>query len=161
MKKLTAIFVALFVGVFVIGFATAPRTIAHEGEEHADEAAAAVHEAEVDDSEEATEAETGPYAYVAQSGDSYTKMARKAVQTFGILNDVDLSQAQIIYVETKLTQEAGTPELNVGESVKVDETAVRAVIDMAKELDAATIAQWDYYVQFVDFNTDAVGQVTE
>jgi hypothetical protein len=44
------------------------------------------------------------YSYVAQSGDSYSLMARKAVQTYGLTSQTNLSQAQIIFAETSRTQ---------------------------------------------------------
>jgi LysM repeat protein len=68
-------------------------------------------ETEEENSEEAT-ADEGTFDYVAQSGDSYSLIARKAVQTYGVINSVNLSGAQIIFVETNLTLAAGSPVLN-------------------------------------------------
>src|SRR5215216_3319748 len=74
---------------------------------------------------------TSTYNYVAQSGDSYSKMARKAVQTYGINKQVNLSGAQIVAAETFLTTDADSPELNIGEEVKVSESAVDAAVKKA------------------------------
>lgn len=101
---------------------------------------------------------SGPYTYEAQPGDSYTEMARKAVQTYGILNNVNMSQAQIVFAETTLTKAAQATELEVGESVSFGEDVLRGVVDQARDLDEATEANWATYVQFVDFNTDAIGE---
>src|SRR5690606_12698346 len=49
------------------------------------------------------------YTYTAQPGDSYTKIARKAVQTFGFFENTNLSLAEIVAAETFLTSEAGFP----------------------------------------------------
>jgi len=104
---------------------------------------------------------TGPsveYNYVAQAGDSYTKIARKAVQTYGHKNKVSISQAKIIFAETNLTQEAGSPALEIGQKVSVKESIVKKWVDSAGKLNAAQQAAWQYYAQFVDFNTNAIGQ---
>ncbi len=101
------------------------------------------------------------YTYTAQPGDSYTLLARKATQTFGLKYDVSLSAAQIIYVETNLTLEAGSPELNKGQEVNIEEIALSRWIEQAKQLTQAEEAAWNYYVQSVDFNTDAVGETAD
>ncbi len=113
---------------------------------------------ETEESETATTDNDGPYSYVAQAGDSYTKMARKAVQTYGIVNKVTLTEAQIIYAETVLTQAAQAKTLEVGESVKISEETLRSTVDRAMNLDETAEANWATYVQFVDFNTDKVGE---
>lgn len=97
------------------------------------------------------------YSYVAQPGDSYTHMARKAVQTYGKKFNIKLTRAQIIYVETNLMQKAGAPSLEIGQKVDVAEATVKQWVDSAQALTPAQEAAWAYYVQFVDFNTDAVG----
>ena len=98
------------------------------------------------------------YSYVAQPGDSYTKMARKAIQTFWITEKIDVSQAGIIFAETNLTKAAGSPALDVGQKVEIKVPALNEWVDKAQELTDAQEATWDYYVQFVDFNTNGVGQ---
>lgn len=98
------------------------------------------------------------YDYVAQPNDSYTQMARKAIQTYGLKNNLTISQAKIIFAETNMTIEAGSPILNLGQAVSINEPTVKAWVDKAGALDAATEAAWQYYVQFVDFNTNAIGQ---
>ncbi len=108
-------------------------------------------------SQENNEAQ-GPYNYTAQPGDSYTKIARKAVQTHGINNNVNLSQAQIVAAETFLTNEAGSPNVNAGDKVNISEDAVKAAVERAEKLDDNAKALWERYVKFVDFNTDNVGE---
>lgn len=97
------------------------------------------------------------YNYVAQAGDSYTVMARKAAQTYGKKYSVNLSLAQIVYIETKLTQAAGSPYLNQGDAIGIAEATIKQWVDKAQALGADEQAAWNYYVQFVDFNTDGVG----
>lgn len=108
----------------------------------------------VDDEEEANVL----YEYVAQPGDSYTKMARKAAQTYGLKFDVSLTSAQIIFVETNLTQVAGSPLLELGEEVAIDEAVVGEWVEAAGELSDSEEAAWAAYAPSVDFNTDNVGE---
>lgn len=103
-------------------------------------------------------AKTAVYSYTAQPGDSYTKMARKAIQTYGLTNKIDIGQAGIIYAETNLTRAAGSPELNEGQKVEIKAEDVHQWADKAKSLTDAQKAAWNYYVQFVNFNTNNVGQ---
>ena len=98
------------------------------------------------------------YHYTAQEGDSYSQIARKAVQTYGIKTNTKLSPAQILFAENGLTTEAGSVELNLGQTVDVTESSVRSWIDKAKKLTADEKAAWTYYVPFVEFNTNNVGE---
>jgi hypothetical protein len=98
------------------------------------------------------------YNYVAQAGDSYTLMARKAIQTYGIKNKVKISRAKIIAAETWLTQAAGSPYLDLAQPVAIQETTVKSFVDQAQKLSAADEAAWAQYVAGANFNTNAVGQ---
>ena len=108
--------------------------------------------------EQAAQTEQADYTYKAQSGDTYTQIARKAIQTYGIDNNVNVSQAGIIFAETNLTQEANGGVLEVGQEVKVDGNLVKKWVEEAGKLSKAEQAAWDVYVPFVDFNTNSVGQ---
>lgn len=108
--------------------------------------------------DQAEETSANVYSYTAQPGDSYTKIARKAVQTFGIIKEVNLSQAQIIAAETYLTLGSGSPLLNAGDKVEVKEADVDAAVKKAQALTEAQQALWQRYVAGVNFNTDKVGQ---
>ena len=98
------------------------------------------------------------YNYTAQAGDSYTVLARKAVQTYGINEKVKLSPAQIIAAETSLTVNAGSIDLNEGQTVAIQKSAVKSAVDAAKKLSGDVLAAWNVYVPYVDFNTSAAGQ---
>lgn len=98
------------------------------------------------------------YSYVAQPGDSYSKIARKAIQTYGIKNKIKLSNAKVIAAETWLTQEAGSPHLDAGQHVDVVEAKVKTVVDKATKLSKTQEAAWNVYTSGVNFNTNAVGQ---
>lgn len=98
------------------------------------------------------------YKYVAQAGDSYTLMARKAIQTYGIKNKVTLSKAKIIAAETWITQAAGSPYLDLNQSVELKESTVKDTIERAQKLSPSEEAAWATYVAGVDFNTNSVGE---
>ncbi len=98
------------------------------------------------------------YSYVAQPSDSYSKVARKAIQTYGLKNKVKLSKSQIIYAETNLTQEADSPQLLQGQKVEIKESAVKSWVVKAKDLKKDQLAKWDKYTIGVNFNTDNVGE---
>lgn len=100
------------------------------------------------------------YDYVAQPGDSYSLIARKAVQTYGIINKVNLTEAQIIYVETNLTQLADSPVLNEGQKVQIKTDDIKAWVEKAQKLTDAQEAAWNVYAQNANFNTNSIGQAS-
>lgn len=127
---------------------------AHDtGEEHE-------HEEDQDENSEEQESESAAYTYNAQPGDTYTQIARKAIQTYGIDNDVNLTSAGIIFAETNVTREAGAEQLAVGQEVSIDQELISKWVESASELTDEEQAAWNTYVPFVNFNTDAVGQET-
>lgn len=101
---------------------------------------------------------TNFYEYTAQKNDSYTKIARKAIQTYGIINKVDISQAGIVFAETNLTIANGSPLLNLGQKVKINESQIKDWVQKAKNLNESEKKAWQTYVKYVDFNTDKVGE---
>ena len=110
------------------------------------------------ESENTQEQNNEVYTYTAQPGDSYSLIARKAIQTYGIINNVQLSEAQIIFVETNLTQKAGSPELNKGQKVEVSVNYIKEWSDKAGQLTQEQKDAWNVYAQNANFNTNSVGQ---
>lgn len=98
------------------------------------------------------------YSYTAQEGDTYSQIARKAVQTHGIRENVKLTPAEIIFTETNLTQQAGSPVLEVGQKVTLEKSSIKEWAKKAEKLTDKEQAAWQVYVPYVDFNTDAIGQ---
>lgn len=103
--------------------------------------------------EQPKEAAKDPYGYTAKAGDNYTVLARKAVQTYGLREKVNLKLAQIIAAETMLASAAGFPEINEGQSIKFDPTKVKQVMEDAKKIAGDALAAWEVYVPYVDFDT--------
>ncbi len=150
--KFIALFVLLAAIPFVAGMYT-ERASAHEAGQHTETAQAPAPQAP-----QAPAATEEAYNYVAQSGDSYTLMARKAVQTYGINANVNLSPAQIIFAETMLAQEASSPMLTLGEKVTVKQSTVKNWVEKANALSPEAKTAWGAYANGVDFNTNHVGQ---
>jgi hypothetical protein len=141
---------AFFISAHIVGIADV----------HAEEAenVAPVGIVEADDQGAPSTARGNVYTYTAQRRDSYTKIARKAVQTYGIREDVSLSPAQIIFAETNMTKEAGSPLLAIDQEVIINESTIIDWVKKSQELNEIAIDAWSAYVPFVDFNTDQVGE---
>lgn len=147
------VILAYAIGIAAALMIVSSQAIAHAGEEHSEEKVAQTDENKSDDQNN-----DDSYTYKAQAGDSYSVMARKAVQTYGIDNKVNLTQAGIVFAETQITNEANPELLNEGQEVKISKVTVKKYVEEAGKLSEAQQKAWGYYVQFVDFNTDSVGQ---
>lgn len=106
----------------------------------------------------AQQAAQAVYTYTAQANDSYSLLARKAVQTYGKKFKVNLNQGQILFAETNMTLQAGSPHLALGQAVSVNEATVKDWVEKARKLNAAQVAAWNAYVPGVNFNTNNVGE---
>lgn len=156
--KFSALALFVAVGAFIIAGINPSHIRAQEAEEPGQTEESSEQAEQSVDQNERSDEQKSPYTYTAQSGDSYTKIARKAVQTYGFNTQTDLSQAQIVAAETFLTSEAGFPSISEGEEVVISEEAVKAAVEKAQGLDDAATARWERYVPFVDFNTNSVGE---
>ena len=148
-KLLTLSALVLTVAAAFVFVAVRPSVALAEGDQEV---------AQADTEQQAEQAPTNALSFTAQSGDSYAKMARKAVQIYGINNNVNLSGAEIVATETFLASDAGFPVLNLGQVVEFNNDTVKAAVEKAQGLDDAAEARWQKYVSGVDFNTDAVGE---
>ena len=142
--------IKLSIGVITLLISAVVLALAYQPSMSADEAEV-IQEAEVSP-------ETSEYTYRAQSGDSYTQLARKAVQTYGINNNINLTPAGIIYAETNLTHEASSGNLTVGQEVSIDAQLVKKWVESAQNLPKSEQVAWNAYVPFVNFNTDNIGE---
>ncbi len=138
----------LFALVFVAGFVIVGR------------GSASAQELVQENNQQTNNSQSQSFNYVAQPGDSFSLMARKAIQTYGINNKVNLSEAQIIFAETNITQTAGSPVLAQGQKVEINETTVKDWVEKAKSLTAEQQAAWDVYAKQANFNTNKVGQAS-
>lgn len=86
------------------------------------------------------------YVYTAQSGDSYTELARASIIRYDLDTDnLELNAAQVTAAETWLTQDAGSPQINVGQEVLVSKDAVKKFSDQAAGLSDSAKARWQSY----------------
>ncbi len=152
LRLIAVVVLAILAGLIL----TMPAYAQEEGSEEGGEEV--VETSEDDSSENNQEGESKSYTFTAQPGDSYTQIARKTTQIYGIENEINLSGEQIIFVETNLTIAAGSPQLNIGEEVSIEENLVREWVDKATNLSEAELSLWTRYANVADFNTDAVGQ---
>lgn len=104
----------------------------------------------------AAEAAAGKTTYTAQPGDSYTVMARHAVQDYAKAAGTSVSRAQIVAAETFLTTDAKATLLEIGQKVTFDKGTVAKAVKKAKALSSAELAAWQVYVPYVNFDTSHV-----
>lgn len=109
-------------------------------------------------SESTSTATPAEYRYIAQAGDSYSLLARKAVQTYGIVNKVQLTPAEIVMAETNLTLQAGSPDLQTGQAMAISSASVKDWATRAQAVSAEEEAAWSEYTSSVYFNTNHVGE---
>lgn len=145
--------VVLLVMAFAALFAISPVRAQEESQETVEEVQTT--------EEEQTEDNGAVYTFTAQPGDSYTKIARKTTQIYGIETETNMSGEQIVYVETHLTLAAGSPALNVGQEVSISQSLVEEWVDKAINLSEDELSLWTKYANTVDFNTDTVGEPAE
>lgn len=101
----------------------------------------------------------GDFKYTAKSGDSYTELARSSViKVDQESEDLSLNAAQVTAAETWVTQEAGSPAINVGEEVTVSRASVEKFAAQAGGLDDAAKNRWQRYA---DQSSITVGELAE
>lgn len=150
-KIIEAATVAILIMIGIISMSGNQSVAAHDDNPHSSTIAQA-------NNSKQEQAKQNQYSYTAQPGDAYSLLARKAVQTYGLLNKVNLTEAQIIAAETNLTNAAGAPELIIGQRVDLKPADVKAAVESAKKLSLEQQAAWLPYVASVDFNTNNVGE---
>jgi len=143
--------------MLVLAMQSAPAS-ANDGEDHSKDKSVSSEQNPKSDEQESANSVLGDYSYKARAGDSYSAMARKAVQTYGINNEVSLTRAGIIFAETNITRDADAQLLAVGQEVTIPAEAVQKYVKAAGKLSKAEQKAWAVYVPGVDFNTDDVGQ---
>ena len=86
------------------------------------------------------------YVYTAQSGDSYTELARASIIRYDLDTDsVELNAAQVTAAETWVTQEAGSPQINAGQEVLVSKESVKKYSEQAASLSDSAKSRWQAY----------------
>jgi cellulose synthase/poly-beta-1,6-N-acetylglucosamine synthase-like glycosyltransferase len=92
--------------------------------------------------------ETKPtvYIFTASSGDGVTQLARKGVEAYIKDNNVTLSDAQKVFVETTLKNIYYKKELDIGEEISFESSVIADTISKANALTPAQINAWSKYL---------------
>lgn len=91
------------------------------------------------------------YNYTATSGDSYTKLARMSILEYDKSNDeVLLDAAEVTAAETYLTQDAGSPYLEINQKVEISKDKVAQFVKQATELSDSSKKAWQRYANKSD-----------
>lgn len=148
-KKAThlGLFLGVFMGVLVIGTSLA----------------SAEANGKISEDDTTTTAQTEPapagqsatsndgYQFTARPGDSLSLITRRAIQVYAKAQKVELSPAQAIFCETRLTQQLGNREIEIGEQINVPFKDLEACVAASRELTDAQREAWNTYAGQVDF----------
>lgn len=86
------------------------------------------------------------YIYTAVAGDSYTELARASVIRYDLdTESIDLNAAQVTAAETWVTQDAGSPQIQVGQEVLVSKESVQKYSEQAAGLSDEVKSKWQAY----------------
>lgn len=86
------------------------------------------------------------YVYTAQSGDSYTELARASIIRYDLdTEDIDLNAAQVTAAETWVTQDAGSPAIDIGQEILVSKESVQKYAEKAASLSDEAKSRWQTY----------------
>ena len=78
-------------------------------------------------------AAAGEHTFTATAGDSYTGLARQAVDKYADAHNLQLTDAERLDAEVALANDAGAPYLEVGQNVAIAESAVAAALPAQTE----------------------------
>ena len=85
------------------------------------------------------------FDYVAGTGESYSALARAAIAK----TDNTLTHAERVAAETKMTQDAGVPYLEIAERITINKSVVNEAIAWAKSLTPDQQAAWQPYADMI------------
>jgi hypothetical protein len=89
---------------------------------------------------------TNQVSVTAQTGDSITTLARRALNTYLLANSATVSDIQELFIETQLKNIIGEFRLSVGQTVHFPVSSIQQAIRNAENM---TPYQIQYYSQFV------------
>ena len=68
------------------------------------------------------------FVYTAEPGDSYTALARDAVEKYVTESKLSITDAQKLQVESDLAVSAGSPLLDIGQVITIEKSVVAATV---------------------------------
>lgn len=90
--------------------------------------------------------QSGSYTYAVQDGDSYATIVRRAISEHG---GSGLNPAQKIAAETKLAEQAGWPEVDTGQTIKIDSAVLSQAVSLARSMTVDEQQSWQAYADGV------------
>ncbi len=141
--------IAVLVGLFLFGntqvSATSDTTVAHENTSSETTATDSVNDDDV-------AVIPDVYRYVVQPLDNMSKLTRRSITLYDEGNDsMELTQAQVIFVETNVVQDLGPKLLDIDESFEVSREMIEKYTVLAPGLSETTQAAWDNYASTATF----------
>ncbi len=92
------------------------------------------------------------YQYVVEPDDNMSKIVRRSVTLYDQGNDsIELTEAQVIYIETNIVQEMDPRLLDINEDFEVTRSLIEKYVALAPGLSEATLAAWDGYAKNATF----------
>lgn len=98
------------------------------------------------DSIESQDSGSNNYTYIAQSGDSYTTIVRRAINEHGGSN---LNSAQKIAAETKFIELTGQMEVDIAQNVTINNTMLSRAIEFARTISPDEQKVWQVYADSI------------
>lgn len=81
------------------------------------------------------------YTYTAVLGDSYTALARDAINKYSTENNIKITDDQVLATEVQLANEAGSPMLDVGQTVSIPQSSLSSVIPKNESAVVGNVSQ--------------------
>lgn len=91
------------------------------------------------------------YSYTAEAGDSYVLLARKAIDEYATSTNTALSPEQRIAAETFIINDAGFPQIDIGQTVTFSNDTIKDAVDRATSLSTTELANWAPYAALAGF----------
>ncbi len=99
----------------------------------------------------------GLYTYTTPAGSNLSLLARRSLQ---LLNqgtqNVSISPAQAMFVETNVVKQLGDRWLEVGEKVTIEKSLLEEYARKSQTLTTEQLAAWQAYADQTDFNLSSI-----
>lgn len=100
------------------------------------------------------------FEYIARRSNNLTLLVRRSLQLHDESNDqINLSEAQVIYAETNIVRQLGSFQLDVGQEVSVPIDLVKQFAQSSQSLTERETAAWNKYARRADFSLSDIQPV--
>lgn len=105
------------------------------------------------DSTNAADANTKSFKYIATSGQCLTILVRKSLIIYNKnIAKRQISNAAIIYAETNIVNDMGSREIDINETINIDNILLEKYSKLSEQLTAEQLDNWQYYADNADFS---------